>query len=211
MSPMREHYQKELAIQAAEQNNIANVSEYQKLLKRLYDDKAMLKNISSIQDKATAKAEMLPSYAAWVQGVMMGEHPVKGDKITATILIWMLDCGQLDAALPLAQFAINNDLISSDDYQRPIRTIIPEEYAARMMGGYTVNKETVETLIEWATAKNDDGLHTYNMPDQVRAKVLKAAGEWAEEKSKDWARTLYEKALSYNDRIGVKKKIAALS
>ena len=55
-------------------------------------------------------------------------------------------------------------------------------------------------------------MHRYNVNDNIRAKLLKAAGEWAEvQQMPDYARSLYETALNYNDRIGVKTRIAALS
>ena len=49
------------------------------------------------------------------------------------------------------------------------------------------------------------------MADQIRAKMLKAAGERAEEAG-DTALALsrYRAAVDYNDKIGVKKRIAAL-
>ena len=54
-------------------------------------------------------------------------------------------------------------------------------------------------------------MHTVNLPDPVRAKLLKAAGETAEKQGDaDQALALYIAADRYHARVGVKKRIAAL-
>ena len=155
---------------------------------------------------------MLPAYAEWIAGVMQGEQAQTDDKITPTVLIWMIDCGLLDEAMPLAAFALEHQLPTADEFQREMPDLLLEEYADQLSAGYTITGEHLKTLVEWATAKGEDGMHRYNVNDTIRAKLLKAAGEWAEvQLMPDYARSLYETALNYNDRIGVKTRIAALS
>ena len=214
-SPARRHFLQESARLAAEAGGdipLAELSVYQQLLKQLYQDKTILKAINSNTDKAKAKADMLPAYAEWIAGVLQGEQAQADDKITPTVLIWMIDCGLLDEAMPLAAFAIEHKLPSADEFQREMPDLLLEEYADQLAVGYTITGDHLKTLVEWATAKGEDGLHRYNVNDNIRAKLLKAAGEWAEEQQMpDYARSLYETALTYNDRVGVKTRITALS
>lgn len=214
-SPARRHFMQEtarLAAEAAGDTGLAELTVYQKLLKKLYDDKTVLKAINSTTDKAKAKADMLPAYAEWVAGVMQGENVQPEDKITPTVLIWTIDCGLLDEAMPLAEFALQHNLPTSDDFQREMPDLLLEEYAEQLAAGYTVTGDNLKILVGWATEKNEDDRHRYNVNDKVRSKLLKAAGEWAEEQDlKDYARHLYEQALFYNPKVGVKKRIADLS
>ena len=60
------------------------------------------------------------------------------------------------------------------------------------------------------TDKRDDGLHRYNINDNIRAKVLRAVAEQIEERDSTEALRLYRLALQYNPKISVKKRIAEL-
>ena len=118
VSPARRHFEQETARQAAEQNSEIDLNQltaYQRLYKSLQDDKAILKAIFGNEDKAKAKAEMLPNYADWLQGVMAGQHAQVGDKITPTVLVWFIDCGLLDEAMPLVTFAMQTGMDSRVD------------------------------------------------------------------------------------------------
>ena len=213
ISPARCHFEQETARQAAEHSemDLSQLTAYQRLYKSLQDDKAILKAIFGNEDKAKAKAEMLPSYADWLQGVMAGQHAQVGDKITPTVLVWFIDCGLLDEAMPLVTFAMKTGMDSADEYQRTMPEIIIEQYAEQISNGYDISPDHLQTLIDWATQKNEKGQHLFNMPDQIRAKLLKAAGERFEEDNQTaQAIALYEKALNYNPRAGVKKRLDAL-
>ena len=213
ISPARRHFEQETARQAAEHSemDLSQLTAYQRLYKSLQDDKAILKAIFGNEDKAKAKAEMLPSYVDWLQGVMAGQHAQVGDKITPTVLVWFIDCGLLDEAMPLVTFAMQTGMDSADEYQRTMPEIIIEQYAEQISNGYDISPDHLQTLIDWATQKNEKGQHLFNMPDQIRAKLLKAAGERFEEDNQTaQAIALYEKALNYNPRAGVKKRLDAL-
>ena len=213
-SPARAHFLHETARLAAEADtgiSLENMTVYQQLLKKLYEDKIILKALRSQEDKASAKADMLPKYAEWVLGVMQGDNVQPEDKITPTVLVWTIDCGLLDQVMPLADFAMQTEMHSTDDFARDMPELIIEQMAEQITAGYTITGDNLKTLVEWATAKDGD-LHRYNLNDNVRAKLLKAAGEWAEDQElRDYALHLYELAAAYNPRIGVKKRIDALS
>lgn len=211
-SPARRHREAEAARLAAEQGqDLSQLDTYQRLYKRLQDDKAVLKAIHGVSDKIQAKAQMLPAYDDWIRGVMAGGAPQADDKITPTVLVWRIDCGLLDDTLPLAEFAMHHRMDSADEYQRTLPEIIVEQYAEQIGNGCDIAPENLHTLIDWATAKDGNGLHLHNLHDQIRAKLLKAAGERAETDNQPAAALqLYEHALAYNEKIGVKKRIDAL-
>lgn len=212
MTLAQKHFDQSIAAEAATDGiDINALTVYQRLYKNLKDDKAILKNIVSISDKIKAKAAMIPNYSDWIKGVIDTGRAADDDQVTPTLLVWMIDTGALDAAMPLAQLAIETQMASTDEYSRTMPEIIIEQMAEQISAGSEISLPNLQTLIDWVTAKADNGLHINNMPDQIRAKLLKAAGERAEEQDEvEHAIALYEQALAYNERSGVKKRIVAL-
>lgn len=212
-SPARRHFDETAASLAAQAEgmDLAQLTVYQRLQRQLQGDKTILKSLAGVSDKVKAKAGMLSNYEDWIKGVMESGAVAEDDKVTPTVLVWMIDCGLLDEAMPLATFAMSHNMQSADEYQRTMPEIIVEQYAEQMSAGAAISPDNLKILIDWATAKNDSGLHQHNMPDQIRAKLLKAAGEQAEEESKaEEALRLYRLAVGYNEKAGVKKRIDAL-
>ena len=71
MTLIRQHFDQSIAAAAATDSiDINALTVYQRLYKSLKDDKAILKNIDSIQDKIIAKAAMIPNYSDWIKGVI---------------------------------------------------------------------------------------------------------------------------------------------
>ena len=214
MSYARRHFEKTTAeIAAAEAGgaDLGSLSAYQRLLKNLHDDKVLLKSVSSIADKVHIKKQALPAYQEWIDGITAAGTVQADDRIAATVIVWMIDCGLLDEAMPLADVLIHSGLESADEYSRSMPEIIVEQMANQIESGSEISAESLKTLIEWATAKKEDGLHEINLADVIRAKLLKAAGEKAEAAdNNETALTLYRQAVGYNDKAGVKKRIEAL-
>ena len=214
MSYARRHFEKTTAeIAAAEAGgaDLGSLSAYQRLLKNLHDDKVLLKSVSSIADKVHIKKQALPAYQEWIDGITAAGTVQADDRIAATVIVWMIDCGLLDEAMPLADVLIHSGLESADEYSRSMPEIIVEQMADQIESGSEISAENLKTLIEWATAKKEDGLHEINLADVIRAKLLKAAGEKAEVADDNkTALTLYRQAVGYNDKAGVKKRIEAL-
>ena len=214
MSYARRHFEKTTAeIAAAEAGgaDLGSLSAYQRLLKNLHDDKVLLKSVSSIADKVHIKKQALPAYQEWIDGITTAGTVQTDDRIAATVIVWMIDCGLLDEAMPLADVLIHSGLESADEYSRSMPEIIVEQMANQIESGSEISAENLKTLIEWATAKKEDGLHEINLADVIRAKLLKAAGEKAEAADdNETALNLYRQAVGYNDKAGVKKRIEAL-
>lgn len=214
MSYARRHFEKTTAeIAAAEAGgaDLGSLGAYQRLLKNLHDDKVLLKSVSSIADKVHIKKQALPAYQEWIGGITAAGTVQADDRIAATVIVWMIDCGLLDEAMPLADVLIHSGLESADEYSRSMPEIIVEQMADQIESGSEISAENLKTLIEWATAKKEDGLHEINLADIIRAKLLKAAGEKAEAADdNETALNLYRQAVGYNDKAGVKKRIEAL-
>lgn len=214
MSYARRHFEKTTAeIAAAEAGgaDLGSLSAYQRLLKNLHDDKVLLKSVNSIADKVHIKKQALPAYQEWIDGITAAGAVQADDRVAATVIVWMIDCGLLDEAMPLADVLIHSGLESADEYSRSMPEIIVEQMAAQIESGSEISAENLKTLIEWATAKKEDGLHEINLADVIRAKLLKAAGEKAEAADdNETALNLYRQAVGYNDKAGVKKRIEAL-
>lgn len=214
MSYARRHFEKTTAeIAAAEAGgaDLGSLSAYQRLLKNLHDDKVLLKSVSSIADKVHIKKQALPAYQEWIDGITAAGTVQADDRVAATVIVWMIDCGLLDEAMPLADVLIHSGLESADEYSRSMPEIIIEQMADQIESGSEISAESLKTLIEWATAKKEDGLHEINLADVIRAKLLKAAGEKAEAADdNETALNLYRQAVGYNDKAGVKKRIEAL-
>ena len=208
-SPARRHYLRETAARPAREENevnLENLQPYQRLLYRLRQDKAALKLIESIQDKAKAKAEMLPAYAEWVQGVIESGSADPADEVFTTSVVWLIDTGALDAATPLIEFAIAHGLQSADEYQRSLPTLLIEQMGEQITAGHNISQANIERLTEMALAKAENGMHQVDMPDAVRAKFLKAAGVWnIEFGSKSRAADLLDRAIAYDERVGAKQ------
>lgn len=212
-SPARKHREQHAAMTAAQDVDLTTLTPYQKLLKQLHADKATLKNIKSHQDKEQAKADLLPQYAEWLQGILASGAIAENDQITPTLIVWQLDCAWLDEVMPLAQIAITSQAQSPDEFQRTLPEIIVEQYAEKIGAGATISMENLQTVIEWAGAKNGNGQHVHNLPDVIRAKALRAAGEFlleTDEPDKPRVLALFSKAVEYNPKIGLKKHIAYL-
>ena len=208
-SPARRHYLRETAAQQAREENkvdLESLLPYQRLLYRLRQDKAAIKLIESIQDKARAKAEMLPAYAEWVQGVLESGRADPTDEVFTTAALWLIDTGALDAATPLIEFAIAHRLQSADEFQRSLPTLLIEQMGEQISAGHNISQSHIEHLTETVLAKTENGMHQIDMPDAVRAKFIKAAGVWhIEFGSKSRAADLLDRAIAYDERVGAKQ------
>ena len=199
-SPAQRHRIAHEALVAAQnQGDPIELTAYQQLQQQYIADKTLLSNLASMQDKIAYKAQALPKYQDWLNSVLQSGQAHPNDTLTPN----------LNEAMPLAQFAIEHNLESSDEYQRNLPTIIIEQYAEQISRGAAIDPEHLRTLVQWAT-DTQNNQHTHNIPDAVRAKLLKTAGEQLEDSDPQTALALYQQALGYNEKVGVKKQIETL-
>lgn len=187
---------------------------YRMKLIELGEDRRRLKAIQSVAGKIELKRQLLPNYAPWVGGIIAAEAEggvIEQDEIFTTVMIWRIDVGDFAGALPLAAYALRHKLKLPDRYARDVATTVAEEIANAVLKAMTAGEAVdLEALREAARITAD-----HDMPDQVRAKLLKAQGlalmpaaKTQDEVSE--ALRYLTRAFALNEKIGVKKEIEAL-
>lgn len=204
-SPAKAHFQRHAA--AALENKEAPVdkataNQYELMLAKLAEDRRRLKGVQSIERKAEVKRALLPEYQPWIEGVLKGDSG-RQDDVFMTALIWTIDIGDIEAALPLAEYAVRHRLVLPDQYQRTTACLIAEETADIALKGLPVSPGI---LLQVAALTEAEDMH-----DEVRAKLHKAIGYAQREAGElQAARDHLVRALALHDKIGVKKDIERL-
>lgn len=184
---------------------------------RMTHDLRRLKEIKSIDLKIAAKREMLPEYRAWIKGILAADNGVGtglAAEVVPTCMVWLIDVGDFDGALLLAEFVLRHKVAMPSRYQRDAATIIVEEIADAAIKAQNSNESfSLEGLRAVADLTGHCDVH-----DPVRAKLFKALGTELLDRGADAApedaKPLLEGALvslteaqRLNDRAGVKDKI----
>ena len=210
-SPARRHYLRTVAAQAAaagakpDEMPAATANAYELMLRRLAEHRRQLKMIQSIDRKVEAKRAFLADYVDWVTGVLKADRGGQDD-VLVTVLVWLIDTGDLAAAVPLAEYALRHGLTMPDHYQRGIACVVAEEFAEvalkQLQAGQAPDVEALKRA-EHLTAEHD-------MPDEVRAKLFKALGYALRESSPIVALGYLDSAVKAHAKVGVKKDIERL-
>lgn len=151
------------------------VSERELLLARLGIDLRRLHDIQALDKKIAAKREMLPAYRPWIDGLLAAEAETGvgvQDEILVQMMIWSIDVGDFDGALPLIGYVLKHKLALPERFKRTAATLIAEESAdaaLKALGqggtfdlGYLLRIDAITGDLD--------------MIDQVRAKLMKAIG-----------------------------------
>jgi hypothetical protein len=230
MSVVRRHRQRALAALLATQvaaepdrarSGVA-ASAYELERARLGVDLRRLKEIQSIERKIDLKRELLPNYAEWVAGVLEANSGAQDD-ILVQVMIWTIDTGDFDAALPMCRYVVTHKLALPDRFDRTAPTLICEEIAEAALKAIGQGEP-----FDWQIlASIDDLVEDCDIFDQVRAKLEKAIGllmiRMADELAADsdgpagaklaaltQGRNRLRRALELDAGAGVKKKIEQL-
>lgn len=206
-SPAKNHFQRTHAEQrqGSDAPVRADANAYELMLAKLTEDRRRLHDLQSIERRAEVKREILPDYAAWVDGAIEGDHGVQDD-VLMTVMVWRIDSGDLAGALQIARYAIKHKLAMPDQYKRSAGCLIAEEFADQAMRLDDISPDVTEQLLaaDELTAAED-------MPDQVRAKLLKAIGYgMAQAGLLQRALDALRRAIGLHDKVGVKKDIERL-
>lgn len=222
ISPAKQHFHRVTAAQvnasdAGGERTLANANHYELMLGKLAQDKRRLSDVQSMETRAKIKAELLPEYEPWIQGVLEGNQGVQDD-VLMTVMVWHIDAGQLFEALKIAAYAIQHKLKMPDQYKRSTAVVVAEEVADACIKDFAAGSAIPLALLQ-QTIDITDG---QDMPDEVKAKLYKALGfalldeslvpsELPTQLSRmQFALDSLRTALALHDKVGVKKDIEKL-
>ena len=144
---------------------------YEVMLAKLQQDQFRLKQVQSREGKAKLKAEMLPEYVPYVDGVLSAGQGAQDDVLT-TLMVWRFDAGDFTGGLQVAEYVLKHGLLMPDRFNRTTGCLVAEEVATAALkaqkAGGTFPREI---LTETATLTEDQ-----DMPDEARAKLIQALG-----------------------------------
>lgn len=175
-NPCRRHFQRVTAAQAAEAAGPADIMEgldaYDQQRAQLLQDQLRLKQLQSTEGKCALKAQLLPAYAPYVQGVLEAGQGAQ-DEVLITVMLWHIDAGAFAEALPIAEYVLKHGLKMPDRFSRTAGTVIAEEVAEAALKAFKAGSPfdvAILTQTETLTAEQD-------MPDEARAKLHLALGK----------------------------------
>lgn len=177
---------------------------YDLMLLQLNEDRRRLKGIQSTVTKAQIKVEVLPKYAAWVEGVLSADG-AQQDDVIMYVMLWRIDAGDYAGALTIGRHALKHGWVMPVG-KRNTATVLTEEMAdaakAAMLAGTPFDAELLlQTL---------DAVDGEDMPDQSRARLHKSIG-WVQTESNPVSALNHLKhALQLDEKCGVKKDIEQL-
>lgn len=177
------------------------------MLAKLAEDRRRLKDIQSTEKKIEAKRELLPQYAAYIDGALTGNGAQ--DDVLTSVMVWLIDVEDYVKAFDVATYALKHGMTLPDQYQRPMACLIAEEVADTQLTYQAAGKPMNLPALQHAmclTANHD-------MPDQVRSKLHKAIGYALRDDEHPDNQAAIEhlrRAFELFDKVGVKKDIERL-
>ncbi|MEC4090149.1 phage terminase small subunit [Pseudoalteromonas rubra] len=207
-SPAQNHFNKVLAAKRGdcEFENTRAQNQYELMLMQLAEHRRTLKRVQSLDRKLETKTKFLPEYEAYIAGVLEGNAGVQ-DEVFVTVLLWYIDTGNIDQALPLAQYALQHDLALPDRFERTLACTLAEETAETAARLFESGKAIASKALGQLVALTAD----HDMYDQARAKLFRQLGQALEAEDKpEKAIEAYKQALTLNPKVGVKKFIEKL-
>lgn len=200
MRPTKAHYLRTLAQNANEPSvRLAGLQGYDLMLAQLQAHKRQLKQIQSIERKIAFKRTHFAEYRPWIEGTLAKGAGVQ-DTVISTMLIWAIDIGDYPTALEIAQYVLMHDLAMPEHFQRTASTALVEELAEAAKKARD-QKQPFEAdvlkQVNQLTAESD-------MPDPVRAKLLRELGELIQETEPQTALEHYNRAIQLDSQCGAK-------
>ncbi|VVM80480.1 hypothetical protein PS682_02307 [Pseudomonas fluorescens] len=159
------------AAKTAPQQSMAGATAYEHQLNQLLQDRLRLKAIQSNEGKAALKAQLLPEYIPYVEGVLAAGNGAQDDVMT-TVMIWRVDVEDYGGALDIADYVLKHKLIMPDRFERTTGCLVAEEIATAALKAQKANG-TFDLSILHRTVELTDA---EDMPDQARAKLYLATG-----------------------------------
>lgn len=146
-------------------------SEYRALYAVLQDNLRSLSDVQSIEGRNPIKREMAETFRAWVDGALAAgaDGTAAQDEIVAQMMIWAIDYRDFERALDIGEHVLRFGITLPERYLRTPACLLAEEIATAVLAEPQL--ATLEQLMRLDRLTGD-----YDMPDQARAKLLKALG-----------------------------------
>ncbi|WP_443091377.1 phage terminase small subunit [Basfia succiniciproducens] len=207
MRPTKLHFMTKSAelAHSAETEQLANSTEYEKMLYLLNRHKKDLKGIQSMEKRAEYKKAILPNYLPWIEGALKGGDG-KQDNVLMTWQVWAIDCGQFNLALSIADYALHQQLVLPEQFSRTLGTLLAEEFADYAKSAQLAGKNFEVSYLERVA----DLVKDEDMPDESRARLYRELGLLKMESDPETALATLERALELNKNIGVKGEVKKL-
>ncbi|MGC6246562.1 phage terminase small subunit [Pasteurella multocida] len=207
LSPAQIHVMNVAAQQAsaADDEQLENYDEYEKMMFLLARHQKNLKEIQSTELKAEYKRSILQEFMPWIEGVLKTGNG-KQDNVLMTWLVWAIDCTEYHLALQIAEYALHQQLVLPEPFTRTLGTLLAEEFADAAKIARTANKPfelAYLTRVEELVREED-------MPDQSRARLMREIGTLKIESNKEQALVALERALELDLNVGVKGLVEKL-
>lgn len=186
----------------ADDDNTFSSDEHSGIELQFFNDWEQLDAMQSHSKKNELKAELLPHYLPYIEGVIASGVGVQNDMLLK-LMVWALDTHEFDVATNIAEFALLNDMAMPEPFSRSVATVYSEQLASEII---KFNLTIEPALLSKAIDLTKD----YDMPDQVRAKLYRAYGDVLKHDEPKQAVTAYETALRFDDKVGVKTDLANL-
>lgn len=182
---------------------------YNLLLLKLAEDKRALKAIESIDRKIVLKRDLLPYYFEWVNAVL--QNGTGGaDQVLMTVMLWHIDVGDFAGALAIGRYAIQHQLNMPDQYQRKTPTVLAEEIADTAKSMLTNQADLDQQATLKLLLQTYDLTTDCDMANEVRAKLHRVVGFYAETLDQPLALLHFKEAYRLNEKCGVKSNINRL-
>lgn len=198
-------------------------SEYRALYAVLQDNLRSLSDIQSIEGRNPIKREMAETFRAWVDGALAAgaDGNAAQDEIVAQMMVWAIDYRDFERALDIGEHVLRFGIKLPERYLRTPACLLAEDIATAVLAEPEL--ATLEQIVRLARLTGG-----YDMPDQARAKLLKAMGRAYAKAAEDFdpeadsapaggkaallhaALDAFKRALQLHKVIGVKKDIERL-
>lgn len=209
-TPARAHFARvtaaDAAAAAAPGQTMAGATPYELMLAKLAADRRALKGVRSVSRKVELKRKLLPEYVDYVAGALSGGRGAQDD-VLVMVMIWRIDAQDFDGALEIASYALAHRLSLPEQFERSLASVVAEQFADAALSAFMDGGSFDAASLERAGELTRDA----DMHDQVRAKLYKALGYAWQGADPPRALEYLRRALSLNDRVGVKKDIDRLS
>lgn len=211
LTPARRHFESVMAQnRGTAANTMADLTAYEQMLHRLRIDKNRFRGIQNNKLKADTKAEALPDYQGWVDGVLASDSG-QADEVLTTVMLWHVDAGNVAEALRIGEYVIRHHLSMGDKFQRSPAVVLMDEICDPVLAHFKASLSDVPVSVDLLKAL--DGLTANeDVPEPVRAKLWKCIGYTlrTNPETMDEALEYLRKAIAEYSDIGVKRDIEIL-